>query len=353
MSPHRSMLDCVATNHRSSTSRISSAGFTLVELLVVIAIIGILVALLLPAIQAAREAGRRSSCVNNLRQMAIATLNFEQANKKLPAGRILPRVWSQHVRILPYLEETATYSQVDFNTTIDTSDVRLLSIKAFLCPTDSEDRLNDMTDPDNQAGWGRNSYRGNGGNQSGQMVGVGAPAQQTEMNNGVFVSNRWIKLKEITDGTSHTALFSEMIRGDGVETIVEVPGDFFRITEGAVTTDQIYTTCSSLDVSTMNKKQSQCSKSGRNWTRGNYISARYNHIMPPNGKSCSRDSGGGALGVSVNDNGGAATASSRHVGGVNLVNVDGSGQFVSEAVDVKVWQARGSRNGAEVVDSGS
>src|SRR5262249_30323291 len=71
-------------------------GFTLVELLVVIAIIGILVALLLPAVQAAREAGRRTMCGNSLHQLSIATLNFEQANKKLPAGRILPRVWGQH-----------------------------------------------------------------------------------------------------------------------------------------------------------------------------------------------------------------------------------------------------------------
>jgi prepilin-type N-terminal cleavage/methylation domain-containing protein len=79
--------------------------FTLVELLVVIAIIGMLVALLLPAIQSARESGRRSQCLNNLRQLTVAALNYEVANKRFPAGRLKPRVWSQNVRILPYIEE--------------------------------------------------------------------------------------------------------------------------------------------------------------------------------------------------------------------------------------------------------
>jgi prepilin-type N-terminal cleavage/methylation domain-containing protein len=332
--------------------RSSATGFTLVELLVVIAIIGILVAMLLPAVQAAREVGRRTTCANNFHQMSLATLNFEQANKKLPAGRILPRVWGQHVRILPYLEETTTYQIVDFNQAIDANDARLQKISTFLCPSDPEDRLNDMADPDNQVGWGRTSYRGNGGNDSGQMLGTGAPAQQTEKNNGVFVANRWIKLKEVTDGTSHTALFSEMIRGDGNDFVVERPGDFFRISEGAVSTADIYAACSALNVATMNKKQSQFSKSGRNWTRGNYVSSRYNHIMPPNGTSCSRDSGGGALGTSVNDNGGAVTASSRHPGGVYLTFVDGSSRFATDQIDVRVWQAWGSRNGDEVVDGG-
>jgi hypothetical protein len=102
----------------------------------------------------------------------------------------------------------------------------------------------------------------------------------------------------------------------------------------------------------MNKANSQFSKSGRNWVRGNYVSARYNHIMPPNERSCGRSDGGLSAG-DVNENGGATTASSRHPGGVDLTCADGSGRFANDDIDLKIWQAWGSRNGGEVVDSGS
>jgi prepilin-type N-terminal cleavage/methylation domain-containing protein/prepilin-type processing-associated H-X9-DG protein len=324
--------------------------FTLVELLVVIAIIGILVAMLLPAVQMAREAGRRTQCVNNLRQLGIATLNYEQSHQRFPAGRVMPRVWGQHVRILPFLEEASTYDLVDYEQQIGDNAARLQHIQTFLCPSDFHDRLNEQDDPDNQVGWGRTNYRANAGSDTGQMVGAGAPKDQTERNNGIFVSNRWIKLKEVTDGASHTALFSEAVRGDGDDFQVEVPGDWFKISEGATTAEQVYGACSAVNPGTMNKKKFQFSKSGRNWTRGNYVSSRYNHIMPPNGRSCARDDGGGALGTIVNENGGATTASSRHSGGVNLVRADGSVRFVNDNVDLKAWWAAGSRNGGEVAD---
>ena len=334
-------------------SRIASRGFTLVELLVVIAIIGVLVALLLPAIQAARESGRRSQCLNNVRQLAVAALNYEQAHRRLPAGRVVPRPWSQYVRLLPYIEQSVVYGMVDFNEKIKDEQfdaLRRQQMDVFLCPSDPDDRLQDLGDEEAQWDWGRNSYRGNSGNDVGQMTGAGSPAEQVEQNNGVFVTNRWIKLAEVTDGTSRTAMFSEMVRGDGDDVNVEVPGDWFRISEGNLTTQQVYTACLAIAPYTMNTKQSQFSKSGRNWVRGNYVTTRYNHIMPPNERSCARKDGGGGLGVSVNDNGGATTASSRHVAGVNLARVDGSVQFVADDIDRYAWQALGSRDGDELSD---
>src|SRR3954469_22462761 len=94
-------------------------GFTLIELLVVIAIIGVLVALLLPAVQAAREAARRIQCTNNLKQLGLAIHNYESANGVLPPPFVLGIIsgrtlngngWSAHARVLPYLEQNATFN---------------------------------------------------------------------------------------------------------------------------------------------------------------------------------------------------------------------------------------------------
>ena len=127
-------------------------GFTLVELLVVIAIIGILVALLLPAIQAAREASRRSSCLNNLKQIGIAVHNFEDVHNKLPPGAI----WSNDggkkggsifVHLLPFLEEQSLYQAFDFSqddvsqTLIPGTSTLVASvlIPNLVCPSDDRD----------------------------------------------------------------------------------------------------------------------------------------------------------------------------------------------------------------------
>jgi prepilin-type N-terminal cleavage/methylation domain-containing protein/prepilin-type processing-associated H-X9-DG protein len=324
-------------------------GFTLVELLVVIAIIGVLVALLLPAIQAAREAARRSKCANNLRQFGVATLNYESARRRLPAARMLPNAWGVHVKLLPYVEQYAVYNIIDFGQAIAENDARLEHLDLFLCPTDQEDRLGGAPTPDDQEGWGRNSYRANSGSDTGQMTGSGAPAQQIERNNGPFVTNREIELAEITDGTAYTALFSEKIRGDGKNDVNEIESDWFRIGESNVTALQVATACQALNLSTMNKPRFQFSRGGRNWPRGNYVPSRYNHVLPPNDRSCARDDGGGNLGAIVNNNGGATTASSWHGGGVNMVRADGGVQFVLDGVDPLVWRAVGSRDGEETV----
>lgn len=334
---------------RQASSTDVRSGFTLVELLVVIAIIGILVALLLPAVQAAREAARRTSCINKLHQLSLAALNFESAKKHFPAGRQLPRAWSQHTHLLPYLEEANKFEIVDFEKAVDDNDARLFRIEAFLCPSDSSDGLENSPNEDEQSGWGRSSYRGNAGNDVGLLNGIGPAKTHKEQNNGIFVSNKVVKMSAIIDGTSKTALFSEGVFGDGSDFLLTEPGDFFRISEGAMSRTQVYDACRALNTLTMNVKKQQFSRAGRNWTRGNYVSTRYNHIMPPNQRSCTRKDGGAQLGAAVNDNGGAITASSRHPGGVGLAFVDGSVDFIADSISPEVWASFGSRNGGEAL----
>ena len=134
-------------------NRSNRNGFTLVELLVVIAIIGILVALLLPAVQAAREAARRMSCSNNIKQIVLAVHNYEDSVKTLPPGSF----WACHpngewrgsilIHILPFMEQQPLYDQFDFNVTTDGQlgdDGRLIGatiIEGYICPSDTNTKL--------------------------------------------------------------------------------------------------------------------------------------------------------------------------------------------------------------------
>ena len=234
-----------------NTQRFS--GFTLVELLVVIAIIGILVALLLPAVQAAREAARRSQCQNNIRQLAIGILNYESAKKSLPPGGIQQgglgagcgAGWT--IFILPYIEEQALYDKYDFdepneaikdfnkNGLVNTV-VRETNVKAYDCPSDEETDLNDFpaTGPGANVRWNRGSYRGNAGlctvessaywdspsqqnqkykSERGPLPGIG-PIYDDPWVTPKVLKDTWsltspTKLKDITDGTKSTVLLGE------------------------------------------------------------------------------------------------------------------------------------------------
>jgi prepilin-type N-terminal cleavage/methylation domain-containing protein len=356
-----------------SIRRDSRAGFTLVELLVVIAIIGVLVALLLPAIQAAREAARRSQCTNNMRQLAVAALNYESARKAFPIGRKRGTItkpdgtvgsvsqWGHLALILPYVEEEASFEEIDFTKGSAEGSVKLYKLGIFNCPSDYEDRMNNATCTSG-TDWldaGRSNYHGNGGSDTGRTILGSIPSpppkeptdleqQYREQNNGIFVTNRAIKIRQVTDGTSHTAMYSEAVRGDGDKNLIEVPGDWIRVPGGAIqTAASLYTNCAGFTNLSTATGGSQFPCRGRNWVHGDYTTTRYNHIMPPNGMSCLGASS--LTAIQVNEDGTATTASSRHRSGVNMACADGSTHFVSDDIDPVVWSALGSRNGDEVI----
>lgn len=334
----------------------SRAAFTLVELLVVIAIIGILVALLLPAVQAAREAARRMQCSNHLKQWALGVHNYHATYNSFPFGRIDPAQggfrWSMNASVTPYIEQNNVYALTDFSQDPNAvAAVANMQIPINRCPSDT-DRMTDPSVAGNDVGRGRTNYNANAGNDSGWIRSGSAIniAASPERNNGIFVTNTSIRIADVIDGTSNTALMAEVLLGDGLQQRISIPGDYFEISYSPVDPTPadravIYQQCRDL---VPTQATPQFSFSGRYWHIGNFAVTRYNHILPPNGKSCVVG-GAGALNVRMNYKGTAKAPSSRHPGGVQLSLVDGSVRFVPNTIDIATWWALGSRNAGEIV----
>jgi prepilin-type N-terminal cleavage/methylation domain-containing protein/prepilin-type processing-associated H-X9-DG protein len=196
--------------------RAARHGFTLVELLVVIAIIGVLVGLLLPAIQAARESARRTQCTNNLKQIGVACLNYHDTFRVLPSGYIanVPYAdtvptspgWGWAALILPMMEETGLYGSLNFKLPIEhpgNSAVRK-TVSAYLCPSDQLE----ITDFQLVDGNGRPVARVAPSSYA-ASVGSDASEADAETGNGVFYRNSSLRIAQITDGTSHTVMIGD------------------------------------------------------------------------------------------------------------------------------------------------
>ncbi|QDV71940.1 DUF1559 domain-containing protein [Botrimarina mediterranea] len=206
-------------SRRRKRSPLGRQGFTLVELLVVIAIIGILVALLLPAVQAAREAARRSECVNKLKQMSLAAQNYAGANgEALPVGTPGQGRHGLFTYLLPYLEQQPLYDSIDLKSTNARNDpLRMQVVGAYVCPDYPEEPVI-TTNPSTSAIGAITTYQGNGGTfvtGGGRQELLASPSYGDLPLNGAF---RWSEdgraLREVTDGTSKTFLLGEFVHID-------------------------------------------------------------------------------------------------------------------------------------------
>src|SRR5581483_4367605 len=288
--------------------------FTLIELLVVIAIIAILIALLVPAVQKVREAAARTQCSNNLKQIGVGAHNFYTTFGKFPRGRLPTSNASVLVQLLPYLEEANKYNQFDFTSDINSSAsnaaARTQDAAVFLCPMDiSIGKFLQGTEY-----LGRTNYQASLGGNAGF-------ASQDSTTAGVFNVNFEVKIVEITDGTSNTAMFAEIKRGfhTGAASnhplnVVNIP---FATWDASAANDLNYfALCNTPTAADFDYTGLQYYRAAVVWT------GFYTHTVPPNHKfrDCVRGTG---------LNKGHQAARSYHAAGVNVLLCDGSVRFVS------------------------
>jgi prepilin-type N-terminal cleavage/methylation domain-containing protein/prepilin-type processing-associated H-X9-DG protein len=358
----------------------SRSGFTLIELLVVISIIGVLIALLLPAVQSAREGARRAQCLNNLKQIGIALQNYVTSMNMLPPGRVNSynngngNCWGAYAEILPQMDNQAIFNSFNFNLPPDTDPTTTLAaanltgfestINTLLCPSDPS-----QSSPV-QIGGGfyavHNYPMCTGSNYS--VVPKPNPASSLAniIPNGVFYENSAVTMASIRDGLTTTVAVSETIRSTGgsptgVNSLTFFQADplsGFAITgDNSTTGPSIASDAEYASLCLINPPTGYQATRGVRWHYGAPGHSLFNTIRPPNDKRY--DCRGGlphsnrtvATWSQLSQN---ITARSAHGGGgVNVLFCDGHVQFVKNSVSTQTWQALGSRNRGEVVSADS
>lgn len=320
-------------------------GFTLIELLVVIAIIGILVALLLPAVQMAREAARRSQCRNNLKQMGLALHNYLDTHSAFPPVSVMPQdrtsqPWSAHARLLPYIEQAAVGDLINWavdNEYTSKPAVAGIRIAIYLCPSDPNDRARPTASMTHYP----LCYAFNEGTWF-----IYDPVSG-QAGNGSFAPNRAFRAADIADGLSNTLCAAEVKAyqanlwdtmqptGLGVQTPSQPDG--LTAYFGGGTLDE---------------------NGHTEWVEGDVRETGFTTTFTPN-KVVPFDSAGTIHDIdftSMRDGESitlptyaAITSRSYHSGSVNVLLMDGSVRGVGSNIDLGVWRALGTRAGGEVI----
>jgi len=327
-------------------------GFTLIELLVAIGIISILMGLLLPAVQSAREAARRARCQNNLRQLGLAMQTYMGEHGIFPPclvgtqDRQDPLYFGYHspfARMMIHLDPPL-YNAINFD--LGTMPFRIEArgtgnpdydaynsvsptvyrtvVDVLLCPSDGEARGQPAT-----------NYRAN--------VGIGPNFSQTaehpDSGNGLFRETRMVRVSQVPDGLSHTAALSERLLPEAWHPNASLARVYFAKGVLTLTGDDLLKLC---------RIVAQPGKALNYAPRWWYWTGRhrtlYTHTQEPNGKipDCLNDGIKPSIGMS--------TARSAHPGGVNLLMGDGSVRFVADSIAREAWRGLGTRNGGELVD---
>ncbi|QDV37738.1 DUF1559 domain-containing protein [Tautonia plasticadhaerens] len=347
-------------------------GFTLIELLVVIAIIGVLIALLLPAVQSAREAARRAQCTNNLKQIALATHNYHDVNNAVPSGSLWPcpgndGCWgwgvAPMVGVLQFIEQGTLYNAYNAslgvmgNTTaapnlwLGNKTVFDTKIASFMCPSDSAEVTTPVT-----------NYLGNLGGPfalggySGPVIPSryspwDYPADETSL----LATAKTVGFAAMRDGTSNTALWSEGISGTtnsvvagggkGNEARGVFPTNFNNRTRSAATVMAMLASCQSIAPGTASIRNDR--GVGWQYTYPGYVNNLYNHVGPPNSRRCTN----APPNTWSLDLWGTEPPTSYHPGGVNTAMADGSVRFIKETIGLQTWWALGTKAGGEVVSA--
>jgi prepilin-type N-terminal cleavage/methylation domain-containing protein len=337
----------------------TNPGFTLVELLVVIAIIGILIAMLLPAVQQVREAARRISCQNNLRQIAIANHNFESAYGHLPPSMIAPigaafptsnGSWGVQGRILPFIEQENAASLINLEAGYDQppnslSGIPQMRISTFMCPSE----LNDF--PRLKTDGSVHSYPLNYVMSFGSWR-VWVPATG-DGGDGAFHPNSKHRFSAFYDGTSNTLLASEAHAftpyARNLTGVISIP---------PTTAAEV----AALVLAAPDKKMGPTTNSNTGhteWPDGAIHHSGFTTTLPPNTnvevtvaavlyRNCDFNSQSEGRSA-TNPTFAAITARSHHAAGlVNIGLVDGSVRNVSPSIDLLIWRALGTREGGEL-----